>query len=91
MVAVVAHNQHKIFHKFISKREMPVKFCPFVTVIMSDELGKDRGVFCKKDKILESIIKSIFGSTEVVITGKCGRELELREELSMKIEFLFSK
>jgi hypothetical protein len=58
---------------------------------MSDELGKDRGVFCKKDKILESIIKSIFGSTEVVITGKCGRELELREELSMKIEFLFSK
>lgn len=65
---------------------MPVKFCPFVAVIMCDELGEDRGVFSKKDKILESKIKSIFWSAEVVITGKCGRELELSEKLSVKIE-----
>ena len=91
MIAVVAHNQHQIFQQYISKREMPVKLCPFVAVIMSDELAKDRGVFSKKDKVLESEIKSIFGSAEVVIAGKGRRKLELSKDLSMKKEFFFSK
>jgi len=89
MITVVTYNQDKIFGQELSEREVPVKFSAAMIVVMSHELGKENCVFCNKNDVSKPIIPSICCSTEIIITGKRARKLEMAEKLSMESDFLF--
>lgn len=68
---------------------MPVKFSAATIVVMSHELGKEDCVFRNKNDVSKSIIPSICCSTEIIITRKRARKLEMAEKLSVEGDFLF--
>jgi hypothetical protein len=86
VVAVMPQDESQIFYWVILEGEMPIKLCPFVSVIVCDKLGEKRGVFGNKNKVAKSKIPPVLFSRKIVIAREGAGMLEMSEKLPMDTE-----
>lgn len=73
------------------ERKMPIEFCPFLTIVMGDKLGKESRLLREKDETLKPKIQPVFRSKMVIVAGKSGRVKEIGEKFPVEDKLLFLK